>query len=165
MTTIAGYTITETLSEEGNIGLYRGQRDQASCLIKAPRSKHPSTLTLERLTHEGQLADRLDSAWALRPLGLEPSPDGMALVFEDFAAQTLDHFIGFPMETGRFLAIAISLSTALDTLHRQGLTHKDIKPSNILLKADTGEVKLTGFGIASLLSHEHHRGDASLLVA
>jgi PAS domain S-box-containing protein len=155
MTTIAGYTITETLSEEGNIGLYRGQRDQASCLIKAPRSKHPSTLTLERLTHEGQLADRLDSAWALRPLGLEPSPDGMALVFEDFAAQTLDHFIGFPMETGRFLAIAISLSTALDTLHRQGLTHKDIKPSNILLKADTGEVKLTGFGIASLLSHEH----------
>jgi serine/threonine protein kinase len=39
-------------------------------------------------------------------------------------------------------------------LHAAGLVHKDIKPANILVNDATGEVRLSGFGLASHLSRE-----------
>src|SRR5213075_1020810 len=43
---------------------------------------------------------------------------------------------------------------ALRQLHERGLIHKDIKPANVLVNSATGEVWLTGFGIASRLRRE-----------
>src|SRR5262249_143961 len=61
---------------------------------------------------------------------------------------------GPPMEVGRFLRLAVGLSTALGRLHERGLVHRDIKPSNILVNSASGQVWLTGFGIASRLLRE-----------
>jgi PAS domain S-box-containing protein len=47
------------------------------------------------------------------------------------------------------LRIGISLANALGHLHRRGIVHKDIKPANVLVNSATGQVWLTGFGIAS----------------
>jgi serine/threonine protein kinase len=55
---------------------------------------------------------------------------------------------------GGFLRLVIGIATALGKLHERGLVHKDIKPANILVNGTTGEVRLTGFGIASHLSRE-----------
>jgi serine/threonine protein kinase len=62
--------------------------------------------------------------------------------------------VGAPLELGRFLRLAIGITSALGKAHRRGLVHKDIKPANILLNRTTGEVRLTGFGIASRLLRE-----------
>ena len=48
---------------------------------------------------------------------------------------------------------------ALGKLHERGLVHKDIKPANILVNGTTGEVRLTGFGIASRLSRERQTAE------
>src|SRR5262249_6048411 len=45
-------------------------------------------------------------------------------------------------------------TVAVGKLHQRGLVHKDIKPANILVNGPTGEVRLTGFGIASRLPRE-----------
>ena len=45
--------------------------------------------------------------------------------------------------------VAIAVAAVLTQVHRRGLVHKDIKPANILVNRTTGQVKLTGFGIAS----------------
>ena len=58
------------------------------------------------------------------------------------------------MEVGRFLRLAIGVAAALGKVHQRGLIHKDIKPANILVNTASGEVRLTGFGIASRLMRE-----------
>ena len=76
------------------------------------------------------------------------------LVLEDAGGEPLDRLLGAPMEVGRFLRLAIGIAVALGKLHQRGLVHKDIKPANILVNSATGEVRLTGFGIASRLPRE-----------
>ena len=111
-------------------------------------SIRPSRATLDRLAHEYGLRERLDAAWAVRPLDLVHDGGRTALILED-AGEPLDGMLGAPMETGRFLDLAIAIASAVDRLHQAGLVHKDIKPANIVLDEATGAVRLTGFGIAS----------------
>jgi len=66
---------------------------------------------------------------------------------------SLNSKIGAPMETGRFLRLAVAITAAVKGVHRDGLIHKDIKPDNILV-SETGDVQLTGFDIASRLPRE-----------
>ncbi|MBV8910233.1 MAG: serine/threonine-protein kinase PknK, partial [Gammaproteobacteria bacterium] len=79
---------------------------------------------------------------------------GTMLVLEDAGGEPLDRLLGAPMEAGRFLRLGRAVATALGKLHQRGLVHKDIKPANILVDEEAGEVRLTGFGIASRLKRE-----------
>ena len=54
---------------------------------------------------------------------------------------------GFPIE--RLLPIAIALADAVSAAHARGITHRDLKPGNILLSHD-GRVKVLDFGLAKL---------------
>jgi serine/threonine protein kinase len=62
------------------------------------------------------------------------------------AQQLLQEHGPLPLET--LLPIAICTAKGLLTAHEKGLTHRDVKPSNILIEAATGHVKLTDFGLA-----------------
>jgi PAS domain S-box-containing protein len=163
MVSIPGYTVTDVVSEEGGVGVYRARGDGGDVLLKIPRSD-PSFVSLVRqFQHEVGLKERLDSSWALRPLRLERSAETVALVFEEFSGQALDR-LSFPLDPGRFLAIAIGIAKALVGLHRQNLIHKDLKPSNILVGSSTHDVRLTGFGIASVLPREQQALRAPALI-
>ncbi|MGW3482988.1 protein kinase domain-containing protein [Rhodococcus indonesiensis] len=47
------------------------------------------------------------------------------------------------------LGIGVKIAGALETAHRMGMLHRDVKPANILL-TDYGEPQLTDFGIARI---------------
>ena len=132
--------------------LENGQRRPV--LIVQPAGEPPSRSTLDRLIHEHELKDRLDGAWAVRPLDLVQDAGRTVLVLEDTGGEPLDRLLGAPMEMGRFLCLAVAIAGAVDRLHECGLVHKDIKPANIVLDQATGTVRLTGFGIASGLVRE-----------
>ncbi|MGA2125618.1 MAG: AAA family ATPase [Xanthobacteraceae bacterium] len=119
-----------------------------------PGSERPSRSILDRLAHEYELRDELDGAWAARPLDLVRDAGRTVLVLEDVDGEPLDRLLGAPMEVGRFLGLAIAIVAAVGKLHQRSLVHKDIKPANILVSRATGEVRLTGFGIASRLARE-----------
>ncbi|GFG72746.1 hypothetical protein MBOT_01110 [Mycobacterium botniense] len=60
-----------------------------------------------------------------------------------------------PLEPDRAVGIIEQIASALQTAHRVGLVHRDVKPSNILI-AEDDFAYLTDFGIA------HAAGDTSL---
>jgi serine/threonine protein kinase len=149
----------QVLWEDGERVFCRGWRlgddsKRSAVLVVSPAAEHPSPSSLDHLTHEYSLKDELDGTWAVRPLDLVRQGGRTTLVLEDAGGEPLDRLLGAPMEVGCFLRLAIRVAKALGKVHQRGLVHKDIKPTNVLLNDATGEVRLTGFGIASRLSRE-----------
>ena len=56
---------------------------------------------------------------------------------------------GHPLAVSEILDIAIQIADALDEAHTKGITHRDIKSSNIMIAA-RGRVKVLDFGLAKL---------------
>ena len=154
----------ETLRKDGEFILYRGQHRSRidgvlpSILVVAPVWEHPAPGSLRRIEHAYSLAAELDPAWATRPLALTRHEGRTMLVLTDPGGEPLDRVLargrGQPLELTCFLRVAIGLAVALGRLHARGLIHKDVKPANILVHTVTGDVWLTGFGIASRLPRE-----------
>ncbi|WP_426426264.1 trifunctional serine/threonine-protein kinase/ATP-binding protein/sensor histidine kinase [Bradyrhizobium genosp. A] len=131
-----------------------GNGDGRSVLAVLPAGEHPSPAILSRFTHYHDLKDELDDAWAVRPLELVRERGQTMLLLEDTGGEPLVRLLGAPMDVGGFLRLAIGIAGALGKAHRRGLVHKDLKPDHILVNCTDGQVRLTGFGIASRLLRE-----------
>jgi PAS domain S-box-containing protein len=161
----------EPLHRDGEFILYRGLRETkaetspASILALSPVIEPPAPATIRKIEHEFSLKDELDAAWAIHPIALTQQQSRTMLVFEDRDAEPLDRFLQWPLELKRFLRIAIALAAALDQVHRRGLVHKDIKPSNVLANAALDQAWLMGFGIASRLPRERQSAEPPELIS
>ena len=136
-------------------GWHRGiDGDRGPVLAVLPAAEHPTPATIDLLAHEYGLRDDLDAAWAARPLELLREDGRSMLVLADPGGEPLERLVGALLEVGSFLRLAIGICAALRKLHQRGLIHKDIKPAHILVNCADGQVRLTGFGIASPLPRE-----------
>src|SRR5262249_54432635 len=131
-----------------------------SILVVTPVLERPAMASLRRMEHEYSLRAEIDPGWGVRPLSLAPHMGRTMLVLTDPGGEPLDRLLGRPMELTQFLRLAVGLSVALGQLHWRSLIHKDIKPSNVLANSATGQVWLTGFGIASRLPRERQSPDS-----
>src|SRR4051812_40099996 len=73
------------------------------------------------------------------------------LVLEYLEGETLDQRLSRTPgpDLDDVLGMAIQIADALDHAHRAGISHRDLKPGNIMLVGRTGEVKLLDFGLAA----------------
>ncbi|MCY1060185.1 serine/threonine-protein kinase [Nannocystis sp. SCPEA4] len=84
------------------------------------------------------------------------------VVMELAAGHSLDEYLTRrkaqqrPLAPALFVALARPIVAGLAACHARGVTHRDLKPQNILINEDGGafEVKLCDFGIASLRRRE-----------
>ena len=155
---------TARVERLGDIITCRGWRrgddgERRAALFVLPVAEHPSRSVLNRLSHEYELRGELDAGWALKPLELVRDGSRVFLVLDDAGGEPLQRLLGEPMEVGRFLRLAIGIAAAVGRVHQRGLVHKDIKPANILVIDESGEARLTGFGIASRLPRERQAPD------
>ena len=73
------------------------------------------------------------------------------IVMPYHSRNTLDSWIKGhgPLAVGEALTVGVRLAGALETAHRAGVLHRDVKPPNVLLTA-YGEPQLCDFGIARI---------------
>ena len=156
--------------EDGDRVFCRGWREDSdgrrgSFLAVVPAAERPPPAVLDRLAHEYELRDGLEAAWAARPLALTRERGRTALLLEDPGGEPLERLVGAPMDSGRFLRLAIDIVAALGKAHQRGLVHKDVKPANILVNCADGLARLTGFGIASRVPRERQAPEPPEVIA
>jgi serine/threonine-protein kinase len=104
---------------------------------------------LRRFRQEGMLSARLTDPNIVGIYDTVSTPEFDAIVMEYVSGSTLRRRLD---EEGRLapetvVDLGCRVADALDVAHRNGLTHRDSKPANILL-CDDGAVKVADFGIA-----------------
>ena len=106
---------------------------------------------LEQARHEFRVGQMLSHPNVLRVHALETERDWLLrvrkvhLLLEFVNGKTLDKVPGLSIP--RLVQVFEKIASALVHMHRRGVFHADLKPSNILLSR-TGDVKVIDFGLA-----------------
>jgi serine/threonine protein kinase len=154
MTVIPGYELLEKIHEDAGTVVYLGKskQQQQPVTIKLLKSEYPTLEEITRLRHEYKVIKKLKLEGVVKAYGLKKYQNGFALILEDFGGQPLSRIlISRQLTILECLQIAISLAETLIDLYEVAIIHKDIKPSNIIINVETGQVKLTNFGLSSRL--------------
>lgn len=117
-----------------------------------------------RLRREAEAAGRLQHPDIVTVFDAGEEHD-LAYIAMDYAAgRNLEAFTqpDTLLPVADALEICARVAEALDYAHRQNVVHRDVKPSNILYDASTGQVKVTDFGVASLIDDRCTRTGAVL---
>ncbi len=157
MLKLSGYEIEEKIHTGSKKIVYRGYslNEQRKVIIKVLKSKHPPLEDIANLKQEYRIAKSLNCEGIVKCYNLKKENQLFALISEDFGGQSLQRFLSSrSLDLSEFLRIALLLTTTIGELHQASIIHKDIKPSNIIINPETGQVKITDLGIASSLSSE-----------
>lgn len=131
------------------------ERTGADVALKVVHEGAYSDEATARFEHEASIAGKLEHRNIVRVYDFVKDETGASvLVMEHLRGETLADLLArreklLLVET---LAIVLPLLAALEHTHRQGIVHRDVKPSNVFLaKGQDGEVipKLLDFGIAT----------------
>jgi len=105
----------------------------------------------ERFVREAQLAARLSHPHTV-PIHAVDAVEGFVyFVMAYVAGETLAQRVQSrgPLSASDGARVLREVAWALGHAHTQGLVHRDVKPDNILLEAETGRALVADFGIAA----------------
>jgi eukaryotic-like serine/threonine-protein kinase len=119
-------------------------------LPPAVRDKQRAALRA-RVIREARAAARLSHPGAVTLFDVVSDDGQDYIVMELIDGPNLDQLVADkgPLEPRRAAVVGLRLLATLEAAHRAGIVHRDVKPSNVLIR-DDGGTKLTDFGTASL---------------
>ena len=135
------------LIEGARSTIYRGtaRAGRQQVLIKVLKNNGDG----HRLDREYAVGRAIDSPLVVKTFAQTVIGGRPALVLEDFGGHALEQLLSAPLPPGKFLPLAIAVTRALGEVHRHGVIHKDVKPANLIIRADTGQAKIADFGLAT----------------
>ena len=157
MSAIANYQVVTKVYESPNSLVYRAllHADERPVILKVLKKDYPNPSELTRYKQEYQITCSLNIKGVISAYDLFSYENSIAIVLEDFGAQSLDIWLKSQRFTVlEFLQIAIQIAEALAGIHGANIIHKDINPSNIIFNPETRQVKIIDFGISSIFTKE-----------
>jgi tRNA A-37 threonylcarbamoyl transferase component Bud32 len=157
------YTISKRLGSGafGSVWMARDERLQRDVAVKILARELVSDGRFER---EARAAARLSHPGIVTLYEALVDDDGAYLVSELVDGATLDRLLADGSVSDRdILRIGLALCDALDHAHGQGVVHRDVKPSNVLVPAKRADdrppargqaAKLTDFGVARVIDSD-----------
>jgi serine/threonine protein kinase len=146
-----GYEVIEHLSRGRTLDVYDvwGDERECRCVAKVLRPDRVRDASARRrLEREGRLLRRLAHPHLVRGYEVLRDPQTM-VILETLTGETLAHLIEAGHARLRPVEIAhlgLQLCSAVQYLHRHGVLHLDLKPSNIV--AESGRAKIIDLSVA-----------------
>ena len=151
-TRLGSYEVVSLLGAGGMGEVYKARdvrlgRSVALKVLHADVATDPRVR--ERFEREGRAVSSLNHPRICTLYDVSHHDGVEFLVMEFVEGQTLaERLAKGPLPIDTAVRIAIEMAEALDHAHRRGITHRDLKPPNVMLTA--AGVKLLDFGVAKL---------------
>ena len=150
------YEITHLLGKGGMGAVWAARHLRLPCkrvAIKVLLGSGADAQALARFKREAEVASRIGHAGIVEVLDFNQLADGTPYqVLEYLAGGTLEaRLAAGPLPPAEALDVAARMARVLERVHKAGLLHRDVKPSNVGF-AEDGEPKLLDFGLVQILS-------------
>ncbi|GAA4919807.1 serine/threonine protein kinase [Actinomycetospora succinea] len=157
---VGEYTLTGRLGSGGMGTVYLGHRAGTHGVV-AIKVLAPHLLddvdARTRFLREGQTLQKVTGDYTARVHGVGFDGSMPYIVMERLDGPSLHAFVaasGAVTDGEMLTRTAIALARALAALHADGITHRDLKPGNVLLTS--AGPKVVDFGIARVVGQTHH---------
>ncbi|MFJ4678727.1 serine/threonine-protein kinase [Kitasatospora sp. NPDC088783] len=158
------YRLGEVLGRGGMGTVWRAEDEMLGRIVAVKELRMTGTVDeiekhrlVVRTLREAKATARIRHTSAVTVFDVVEEDDRPWIVMELVAGRSLADVVAEdgPLAPERAARIALDLLGVLGAAHRQGILHRDVKPSNVLIGED-GRTVLTDFGIASV------EGDTSI---
>jgi tetratricopeptide (TPR) repeat protein/tRNA A-37 threonylcarbamoyl transferase component Bud32 len=155
-TTVGRYEILERVAQGGMGIVYKARHPDLGRVfaVKVLTARVQSSAeAMARFQREAKIAARLDHPNIVRVYDAGTDEGAPYLVMDYVDGPSLETVIKDEGVGVRKAAqVARSLAHALQHAHERGVVHRDVKPDNVLIPKDSGEPKITDFGIVKDLA-------------
>ncbi|MBX3705227.1 MAG: response regulator [Pseudomonadales bacterium] len=149
-----------TLYESASTIVRRTSWEGRPVVVKALHPANLSGVALARLHHEYQINQSLTSPHVCRALAFHEFEH--QIVFEDPDGTALRELIATDqLSFDERLDVAVGLASALQSIHDEGVIHRDVNPGNVVVADESLAVYLIDFGYATVTPREYPLQDAS----
>jgi len=165
--TLAQYEILGLLGSGGMGEVYRARdtnlgREVAVKLLPAELGTDAERRA--RFEREAQAVAALNHHNVVTLYAFEAANDVLFLVMELVEGRTLEEEIpANGLSQQRLFEMALALTDAVAAAHAKGITHRDLKPQNVMIDGE-GRVKVLDFGLAKLLAQPAESVDATIAI-
>nr|WP_308103180.1 serine/threonine-protein kinase [Streptomyces sichuanensis] len=152
------YRLGDVLGRGGMGTVHRATDETLGRAVAVKELRFPANIDedekrrlITRTLREAKAIARIRSAGAVTVFDVVHEDDRPWIVMELIEGRSLAEVIreDGPLKWRRAAEVGLAVLDVLRAAHREGILHRDVKPSNVLI-ADDGRVVLTDFGIAQV---------------